>query len=649
MSLANGLQVTRSSDAEDGSGVTTVMIVQSEQMVGPELRWPLRCAKVAAGNIVLLIAARGTASRTSTRLDWAALDELDPYQRTLAEKLRTVLDQYLGPDQWLPEPRAESATEADASIPTPLVEVWLLGPEFMMERLKQLIQSSRSGQVLFVNSNDAEFEEERTLLGQAALRSLACPMAEIVPGARQEEGQIRVLAGHSPHGRAAIQLAARLAADAERRLTAVYVEADVGPDADDVGRRVLDKRLRSAGLDVERAHVNQRVVVNDNVISGIVEVSREDAVEVVVLGAERFGAMGERRPKSMRKRLLAAKPRATVITVRSALPMRSQLLLWLLAQVRQRVPQLERESRVALVERIQSGSEWNFDFIVLLGLATMIASLGLLQSSPAIIIGAMLVAPLMTPLLGLGLAISQGNPRLARMAGTTAVLGFIAVFGLALFTGLVATNFHTATEEMQARHWPQVSDLLVAFVSGMAAAYAYGRPSLLAALPGVAIATSLVPPVATSALAVAIADFDVALGAMLLFAVNALAIVVATGTTLHAMGVRQFAKSTALTRWLGRVLLALTAATAIVLMLAPPRRAPPEEMRQSVVQALDGNYQLRDIRLRSEHGRLTVHLDVSGAEFPPDNLQTQLRQIVADQLGKDVPLRLSYQYELLVP
>ncbi|MHC5112717.1 MAG: DUF389 domain-containing protein [Planctomycetota bacterium] len=69
--------------------------------------------------------------------------------------------------------------------------------------------------------------------------------------------------------------------------------------------------------------------------------------------------------------------------------------------------------------------------------------------------------------------------------------------------------------------------MVVAFLSGLAAAYASGRPGLLSALPGVAIAAALLPPVATSGLATSIGDYDLAFGALLLFAVNMVAIVLA--------------------------------------------------------------------------------------------------------------------------
>jgi len=163
---------------------------------------------------------------------------------------------------------------------------------------------------------------------------------------------------------------------------------------------------------------------------------------------------------------------------------------------------LDRERRISLVERVQNSSQWDFDFVALICLSTLIAGLGLLQDSTAVVIGAMLVAPLMTALVGAGLSLIQGNRRLIRNAACSVVLGFLLSFAIGLFLGLMARYFTDVTEhlpdEMKSRGSPGVLDLVIAFASGVAAAYAMGRPNLVSALPGVAIAAALVPPIATS-------------------------------------------------------------------------------------------------------------------------------------------------------
>ena len=99
---------------------------------------------------------------------------------------------------------------------------------------------------------------------------------------------------------------------------------------------------------------------------------------------------------------------------------------WSRVRIRQLAlfPPLEREERLALVASLKEGSKWNMNFGVLLSCSVIIAALGLLQDSAAVVIGAMLVAPMMTPLIGTGLALVQGNHRLlgnafrAMLAGT---------------------------------------------------------------------------------------------------------------------------------------------------------------------------------------------------------------------------------------
>ena len=99
------------------------------------------------------------------------------------------------------------------------------------------------------------------------------------------------------------------------------------------------------------------------------------------------------------------------------------------------IPQLDRSERVALAARIEDGSTWNLDFILLISLSTAIAALGLVTGSAAVVIGAMLVAPLMMPLLGASLALVQGNRRLILDASRAIVLGFVMALLIGLLIG----------------------------------------------------------------------------------------------------------------------------------------------------------------------------------------------------------------------
>jgi uncharacterized hydrophobic protein (TIGR00271 family) len=163
-------------------------------------------------------------------------------------------------------------------------------------------------------------------------------------------------------------------------------------------------------------------------------------------------------------------------------------------------PLLEREDRVALAERISKSSAGDVDFVMMMTLAAVLASLGLMQGSTAVVIGAMLVAPLMGPLLGAGLAVVQGNLKLFRDASIAIGIGV----GIGLLVSLVVGGLNPGYEpslEIEARGHPDLLDLGIAFASGMVAAYAQGRPNVASTLAGVAIAAALVPPLAVVGLA----------------------------------------------------------------------------------------------------------------------------------------------------
>jgi uncharacterized hydrophobic protein (TIGR00271 family) len=250
----------------------------------------------------------------------------------------------------------------------------------------------------------------------------------------------------------------------------------------------------------------------------------------------------------------------------------------------------------------------------------------------------------MTPLMGIGLAIVQGNEVLARMTLRTSALGFVLAFVLAFGIGSLDSEFGIATEEMRARHWPSLVDLAVAFVSGLAGAYASGRPGLLAALPGVAIAASLVPPIAASGLALSIGNYDLAIGAVLLFAVNMVAIVLATALVLWVVGLRSGHRLSLWSRLATTGVVLLAVAMAVGLAVSPPRSAPPLALVNAVEAALDEEARLRRIRLIHEDGPvIQIDLGVSAhaLQKPRDDLLAVVRKYVSDR----PTVRVTYRVE----
>jgi uncharacterized hydrophobic protein (TIGR00271 family) len=167
----------------------------------------------------------------------------------------------------------------------------------------------------------------------------------------------------------------------------------------------------------------------------------------------------------------------------------------------------------------------------LLVLAAIIATAGLVADSTATVIGAMIVAPLMTPILGVavGIVLSERNP-LVRSA-LLVLLGALAVIAIAF---VIATIDHPADDylangQVQARISPRLIDLVAALATGLVGSFALVRSDISDTLPGVAIAISLVPPLAVVGMLVAVHRYVDAAQALLLFGTNVAAII-ATGT-----------------------------------------------------------------------------------------------------------------------
>jgi uncharacterized hydrophobic protein (TIGR00271 family) len=107
---------------------------------------------------------------------------------------------------------------------------------------------------------------------------------------------------------------------------------------------------------------------------------------------------------------------------------------------------MERAERQELFGRIESGADGGRDYLVMMVLSATLASLGLLQGSTAVVIGAMLVAPLMGPLVGAGLALVQGNLELMRRSMTVAAIGIALGFAVAMFFGAINPGYEPTME-----------------------------------------------------------------------------------------------------------------------------------------------------------------------------------------------------------
>jgi len=186
---------------------------------------------------------------------------------------------------------------------------------------------------------------------------------------------------------------------------------------------------------------------------------------------------------------------------------------------------------------LRPGSHTRNRYIVMMVLSVVIATMGLLQNSSAVVIGAMMIAPLMAPIMGSAASMVMGWGSRLLTSGTYVVLsiaGAIALsWALARFMPVAVTGIPI---EVLARSSPDIRDLIVALAAGTAGAYAIVRRDVSGALPGVAVAVALVPPLAAVGVLLGLDQPDLARGAALLFAANLFGILLAAAIVLLVTG-----------------------------------------------------------------------------------------------------------------
>jgi len=176
-------------------------------------------------------------------------------------------------------------------------------------------------------------------------------------------------------------------------------------------------------------------------------------------------------------------------------------------------------------------------FVSLMMLSTAIAVFGILADSTAVVIGAMLVAPLMFPVLGIAAAVVMGWPRrILHRALLVAAGSLLAILIAAVISFVIPGRETPLPAELMARTSPNLLDLGIALAAGAAGAYGQVRRHAADALTGVAVAVALVPPLAVVGITLQLTEWQLALGAGLLFLANVVGIVIAASATFLAAG-----------------------------------------------------------------------------------------------------------------
>lgn len=316
------------------------------------------------------------------------------------------------------------------------------------------------------------------------------------------------------------------------------------------------------------------------------------------------------------------------------------------------IPRLTMEQRRKIIADVHDDSKANFDYLILVALSSSIATLGLLSDSPAVIIGAMVVAPLMSPILAIGLATTTGEKKLLKEALLTLFIGallsiVIAVLLTWINDELPFISLHQMPGEVMSRTRSSPVDLTIAIAGGLAAAYAVTRPKLSAALPGVAIATALMLPVCTVGIGLALQNWQVASGSGLLFITNAVAIAFASGLVFLARGFskeHRFGDSKIhATIWVSTLLVVILLVPLTYFSLRVIRQAEETRLINAVVErevALLPNAQLEETSFVNSSEVLDLRLTLHTSRSLYWQEIVSLQEAIASGLDRKVSLKV---------
>lgn len=304
------------------------------------------------------------------------------------------------------------------------------------------------------------------------------------------------------------------------------------------------------------------------------------------------------------------------------------------------VPAADTHDRSLILASVARDARLDRKFILLITLATAIATLGLLQDSAAVVIGAMLVSPLLGPIMGIGFGLATLEPTLIKRSLITLGAGMGAAIGIAMLL-VWLSPIADVTGELSARTQPTLLDLGVAVVGGIAGVYAILR-KLSGVMVGVAIATALAPPLSTVGFGLVTGRLDMALGAGLLFLTNTLAIAFAATVVarLNRFGPSLTPQHTAM-QVVGIVLTLGILSIPLALSL---NRIAREVAARSVVQTqlgtlIDGATRIDELSVQLQDEAVTVDGVLLVDRFDA-TLNTRLRDAVAERLDRTVSVNI---------
>lgn len=302
------------------------------------------------------------------------------------------------------------------------------------------------------------------------------------------------------------------------------------------------------------------------------------------------------------------------------------------------IPHLSNEALERLTQDLYSESQANLDYLVLVVSSCLIATFGLLSNSAAVIIGAMIIAPLMLPIRSIAFAGLEGDRTLLLQSFRAIVIGLLLAIGLSWLVGKIV-NVSEFGSEVLARTQPNLLDLGIALAAGAISGFAKVRPHVSDALAGTAIAVALMPPLCVVGLTLSQGSLDYSFGAFLLYMTNLFGITLACQAIFMIAGCAQRPH-------LGRDLTSWIAILFTLALILPLGLRTFALLQQSRIQAsirslllnrtitVGQQTQLNRTRVEWDRKIPRVYLYVAADKAPTPRQVALVEQFLAKEMGR---------------
>jgi len=304
------------------------------------------------------------------------------------------------------------------------------------------------------------------------------------------------------------------------------------------------------------------------------------------------------------------------------------------------LPKATEEEFNKLFTVLREKAELTSAFVVMMILSTLIATYGLFADSSPVVIGAMILAPIISPIVSFSMGMVRYDKKMLKSGITTILIGtLVSLFFAAIITILLPMKVHTPV--IDDRLSPTMLDMGIAFVSGIAAAYAHAKEGIAKSLAGVAIAVALVPPLAVAGIGIGWWDWEVFSGAFLLYSTNLSGIVLASGLTFLFLGFAPFK----------RAKVGLIYGLLIIILVGVPLSFSFNKIKQEalITSQLEGAT-INGVILRNVKVRFRKTLKISIKMVAPEPLDKvkmkNIKQEIENRIDKKIILEISYAVEI---